>query len=122
LAPTSRAQPNALDDEERARILEILNSPEFADKSPAQVWAIQLDHGVYLGSVSTIYRVLRESHQVAERRAQASHPARVRPELVAAGPGSVWSWDITKLKGPTRGVYFDAYIVSPDIFAFTGCC
>jgi transposase InsO family protein len=109
-------QPTALDPLERDRILEILNSPGFADKSPAQVWAIQLDHGVYLGSVSTIYRVLRRSDQVKERRAQASHPARVRPELVASGPSMVWSWDITKLKGPTRGVYFDAYVMI-DIFS-----
>ena len=115
-APVTGVQPTALDAQERVRILEILNSPEFADKSPAQVWAIQLDHGVYLGSISTIYRVLRQSDQVQERRAQASHPARVRPELVAEGPSVVWSWDITKLKGPTRGVYFDAYIIM-DIFS-----
>lgn len=115
-APVAGIQPTALDLRERSRILEILNSPEFADKSPAQVWAIQLDHGLYLGSVSTIYRVLRQSDQVQERRAQASHPARVRPELVANGPNIVWSWDITKLKGPTRGVYFDAFVLM-DIFS-----
>jgi len=86
------------------------------DKSPEQVWAIQLDHGVYLGSVSTMYRVLRSDGQVRERRAQATHPARVRPELVALGPNEVWSWDITKLKGPTRGTYFDLYTIL-DIYS-----
>ena len=114
--PAVASQPNALDPNERARILEILNSPEFADKSPAQVWAIQLDHGIYLGSVSTYYRVLRQSGLVQERRAQATHPARVRPELVADSPNVVWSWDITKVKGPTRGVYFDVFVML-DIFS-----
>jgi putative transposase len=66
--------------------------------------------------VSTFYRVLRDSDEVRERRAQATHPARVRPELVATGPDQVWSWDITKLKGPTRGIYFDAYVML-DIFS-----
>ena len=94
----------------------MLNSPEFVDKSPEQVWAIQLDHGVYLGSVSTMYRILRSDGQVRERRAQATHPARVRPELVALGPNEVWSWDITKLKGPTRGTYFDLYNIM-DIYS-----
>jgi putative transposase len=109
-------QPNSLSGVERERILAVLNSPEFMDKSPEQVWAIQLDHGVYLGSVSTMYRVLRSDGQVRERRAQAAHPARVRPELVALGPNEVWSWDITKLKGPTRGTYFDLYNIM-DIYS-----
>jgi transposase InsO family protein len=86
------------------------------DKSPEQVWAVLLDRGVYLGSVSTMYRVLRSDGQVRERRAQATHPARVRPELVATGPNQVWSWDITKLKGPIRGTYFDLYLLL-DIFS-----
>jgi len=59
----------------------------------------------YLGSVSTMYRLLRAGDEVHERRAQATHPARVRPELVARRPNAVWSWDITKLKGPRRGDY-----------------
>ena len=109
-------QPNALSAGEREEILAVLNSPEFADKSPEQVWAIQLDHGVYLGSVSTMYRILRSDGQVRERRAQATHPARVRPELVAFGPNEVWSWDITKLKGPVRGTYFDLYAIL-DIYS-----
>jgi putative transposase len=109
-------QPNALGAAERAGILAVLDGERFVDKSPAQVWAVLLDEGRYLGSVSTFYRVLRSDGQVRERRAQASHPARVRPELVADGPDQVWSWDITKLKGPTRGVYFDAYVML-DIYS-----
>ena len=60
--------------------------------------------GTYLASISTMNRVLREHGQVRERRAQAAHPPRARPEPMADGPGQVWSWDITKLKGPWRGI------------------
>lgn len=109
-------QPSALAEDERAAILAALSSVEFVDKSPAQAWAVLLDQGCYLGSVSTFYRVLRSEGQVRERRAQATHPARVRPELVADGPNRVWSWDITKLRGPVRGVYFDAYVML-DIYS-----
>jgi hypothetical protein len=81
-----------------------MKSPRFADKAPRQVWALLIDEGTYLASVSTMYRLLREAGQVRERRAQAAHPARTRPELIATGPNQVWSWDITKLAGPQRGV------------------
>ena len=94
----------------------MLDSERFADKSPAQVWAILLDEGLYLASVRTMYRVLTLAEQVRERRAQAQHPPRVRPELVADGPDQVWTWDITKLKGPWRGTYFDLYLMI-DIFS-----
>lgn len=114
--PVVRVPANALGGAERAAILDVLGSEEFIDKSPAQVWAVLLDRGCYLGSVSTFYRVLRSVGPVRERRAQAQHPARVRPELVAGAPNQVWSWDITKLRGPVRGVYFDAYVML-DIFS-----
>ena len=108
--------PNALSDAERKRILQVLNSPRFCDKSVAQTWATLLDEGVYLASRSTMHRVLRACGQSRERRRQASHPARTKPELLATGPGQVWSWDITKLRGPDRGVYYDLYVVL-DIFS-----
>ena len=114
--PTPGVQPSALDEAERREILAVLASTRFIDKSPAQVWAVLLDHGRYLGSISTFYRVLRGEGQVRERRAQATHPARVCPELAADGPNQVWSWDITKLRGPNRGVYFDAYVML-DIYS-----
>ena len=91
--------PAALTAAEQAALLAVLDSERFADKSPAQVWAILLDEGLYLASVRTMYRVLTLAEQVRERRAQAAHPPRVRPELVAEGPDQVWTWDITKLKG-----------------------
>jgi transposase InsO family protein len=114
--PQAARHPAALSPAERAQLLGVLDSDRFADKSPAQAWAILLDEGAYLASVSTMYRVLRAEGQVRERRAQAAHPPRVRPELVATGPSQVWSWDITKLKGPWRGIWFDLYVML-DIFS-----
>ena len=115
--PAPRApHPAALSWGEQQALLAVLDSDRFADKSPAQVYAILLDEGIYLASIRTMYRVLALADQVRERRAQAQHPPRVRPELVADGPDQVWSWDITKLKGPWRGTYFDLYVML-DIFS-----
>ena len=97
-------------------MLAVLDSPRFADKAPRQVWALLIDEGTYLASVSTMYRLLRDAGQVRERRAQAAHPARKKPELMAAGPNEVWSWDITKLAGPRRGTYYHLYVMI-DIFS-----
>jgi putative transposase len=108
--------PNALTAAERATVLATLHHESFVDKSPAQVWATLLDEGTYLCSESTMYRILREHGGVRERRRQAVHPPRTRPELVADRPGQVWSWDITKLHGPARGVYYDLYVII-DIYS-----
>jgi putative transposase len=110
------AHPAALTRAERDQVLAVLDSERFADKSPAQAWAVLLDEGCYLCSIRTMYRILDDAGQVRERRAQAAHPPRVRPELVATGPDQVWTWDITKLKGPWRGTYFDLYAML-DIFS-----
>lgn len=110
------APPNKLADHEAHAILDVLNSPRFCDASPAQVYFTLLDEGVYLASESTFYRLLRAAGEVRERRRQATHPPRTRPELVARRPLQVWSWDITKLKGPRRGEYYDCYVVL-DIFS-----
>jgi putative transposase len=76
-----RVQPRALAAGERHAILDALHSERFADTAPAEAWAVLLDEGTYLGSVSTFYRVLREAGESRERRAQAAHPATVKPEL-----------------------------------------
>jgi len=81
-----------------------------------QIYAQLLDEGVYLCSVSTMYRVLGENTLVAERRRLARHPSQVCPELVATAPQQVYSWDITKLAGPVKGTYFDAYVMI-DIYS-----
>ena len=108
--------PAELSDAERERVLAVLDSPRFADKSVGQVWATLLDEGVYLCSQATMYRLLRERGETGERRAQAVRPAMRKPELEADGPNQVWSWDITKLKGPARGVYYLLYVII-DIFS-----
>ena len=122
--PPARATPkeprpvpkNKLSDGEVIEILDILHSPRFVDSSPAQVYFSLLDEGTYLASESSFYRILRANNENRERRPQASHPPRQRPELVARKPNMVWSWDITKLKGPKRGEYYDLYVVI-DIFS-----
>lgn len=111
-----RHQPRALTDLERQAILDQLHSPRFVDSAPAEVWATLLDEGVYLGSISTFYRVLREAGESNERRRQATHPAKVKPELVATQPNQVWSWDITKLRGPAKWTYYYLYVIL-DIFS-----
>jgi putative transposase len=111
-----RRQPRALSGTEQQAILDVLHSDRFADLAPAEVWAILLDEGVYLGSQSTFYRLLRQAGEVRERRRQATHPAKVKPELVANGPNEVWSWDITKLRGPAKWTYYYLYVIL-DIFS-----
>jgi putative transposase len=108
--------PQTLTDDERVRILALLNSPTYADLAIPQVWARELDDGRYHCSVSTMYRIARAAGQTRERRRLATHPARVRPELVATGPSQVWSWDITALKGPTKGVWYKCYVII-DIYS-----
>jgi putative transposase len=107
---------NALSGEETTELLALLRSSRFVDLAPAQVWATLLDEGRYVASISTMYRVLRANDEVRERRAQATHPTRARPELMADKPNMCWSWDITKLRGPDKGVWFDCY-VAIDIFS-----
>jgi putative transposase len=115
--PRPRPAPtNALSEAETAELLAVLRSERFCDLAPTQVWAILLDEGCYLGSISTMYRVLRAGDEVRERRAQATHPPRARPELMADKANMCWSWDITKLRGPDKGVWFDCY-VAIDIFS-----
>ncbi len=111
-----KPQPRALSQVERAQVLEVLHSERFVDLAPGEVHAILLDEGRYLCSQATMYRILGEQGQVRERRAQATHPARVKPELVAHGPNECWSWDITKLAGPAKWTYYYLYSII-DIYS-----
>jgi putative transposase len=97
-------------------ILETLDSARFADLAPGQVHAQLLDEGLYLCSVSTMYRLLRANGEVCERRRLARHPEYQKPELLATGPREVLSWDITKVRGPHKGVWF-SLLVMIDIFS-----
>ncbi len=112
----SRVPANRLSAAERLEILAVLDGPRFVDLPPVQIYATLLDEGTYLCSISTMYRVLAEHAQLVERRRVARHPARTVPELVATRPGQVYSWDMTKLAGPTKGTYFDAYVMI-DIYS-----
>ena len=109
--PAPRTSHRKLTDAEIDEVIAALNSERFCDQAPAQVWATLLDEGTYLASVSTMYRLLRDRSQVRERRAQARHPALVKPELVATAPNEVWSWDITKLAGPHKWTWFQLYTI-----------
>lgn len=108
--------PAELAPEEKERVLKELDSPRFADKSVAQAFTILLDEGCYLCSQASMHRLLRERGTAGDRRGHASHPARKKPELLAAGPSEIWSWDITKLKGPGRGDWYMLYAII-DIYS-----
>jgi putative transposase len=110
------APPNKLTEPERQHVLTVLRSEEFCDLAPAQVWARLLDDGIYLCSISTMYRLLRLTGESGERRRQRTHPARKKPELIATAPNQVWSWDITKLTGPERGIYYELFVII-DIYS-----
>ena len=106
----------ALCEAEREQILDVLAGPRFVDRAPAEVVATLLDEGHYLCSERTMYRILAADQPVRERRNQREHPQYSKPELVATAPNQTWSWDITKLLGPTKWTYFYLYVVL-DIFS-----
>jgi len=108
--------PLALSPQERSVLRETLNSERFVDTAPAAVHATLLDEGRYIGSVRTMYRLLAADGASRERRRQLVHPAYTKPELLARAPNQVWSWDITKLKGPAKWTCFHLYVII-DIFS-----
>lgn len=114
---TARApSPRALGAGERHAVLDVLHSERFVDQSPAEVHATLLEEQTYLCAPRTMYRLLADAGEVRERRDQARHPAYVKPELVATAPNQIWSWDITKLKGPVAYLYFSLYVIL-DLFS-----
>jgi putative transposase len=111
-----RPHRRALSPSERQAVLGMLHSPRFIDKSPAEAYATLLDEGTYLCSIRTMYRILAKAGEVRERRRQAKHPAYKAPELLATGSCQVWSWDITKLKGPAKWQFYSLYVIM-DIYS-----
>jgi putative transposase len=105
-----------LSDAERAYVLEVLSSERFCNMAPLEVWATLMDDKVFLCSVRTMYRILEENKAVRERRDHLRHPEYVKPELLATAPNMVWSWDITKLKGPAQLSCYHLYVIM-DIFS-----
>jgi putative transposase len=119
--PTGERRPRplpvmALTDEERQGVLAQLHAERFVDRSPAAVYATLLDEGTYLASERTMYRILAAQGETGERRAQLRHPAYARPELLATAPNQLWSWDITKLKGPAAWTLYHLYVLL-DVFS-----
>lgn len=118
--PTLAREPakpeRSLSEDERQQILDVLNCQRFEDMPPAEVYATLLDEGVYLCSIRTMYRILEANEEVRERRNQAKHAQHEKPELLARRPNELWSWDITKLKGPAKWSYFYLYVIM-DVFS-----
>jgi putative transposase len=110
------APARSLSPSERDAVLAVLRSERFVDCAPAQVWATLLDEGRYLASERTMYRLLAAGGKVRERRDQLTHPGYAKPELLAERPNEVWSWDITKLKGPAKWTHFYLYVIL-DVFS-----
>ena len=106
----------SLSDAEKEQVLLALHSERFVDIAPQEVYATLLDEGVYLCSIRTMYRILEENKEVRDRRNQARHVEYAKPELLGARPNELWSWDITKLKGPVKWSYFHLYVII-DVFS-----
>ena len=117
MPPAARPTPaRALGAEEIQAVRAVLNSQRFQDCSPAAINATLLDEGQYLCSTRTMYRVLEQDGATRERRDQLTHPQYQRTELLASAPNQLWSWDITKLRGPAKWTYFYLYVIL-DVFS-----
>lgn len=108
--------PRALGPAERQAVLDVLHEARFVDQAPAEVFATLLDEDTYVCSIRTMYRVLAANSEVRERRDQLRHPAYAAPELLATRPNELWSWDITKLLGKSKWLYFHLYVII-DVFS-----
>ena len=117
VAAARPAPARALTPPEHEAVLEVLHSERFVDVSPEETYATLLDEGTYLCSTRTMYRILEAKHGgVRERRAQLTHPAYAKPELLAERPNELWSWDVSKLKGPAKWTWFYLYVIL-DVFS-----
>ncbi len=113
--PCVRHSARRIPDAQRAEIVNVLNSESFRDMAPPEIHAVLLDSGAYLCSERTMYRLLQQCAQNVQRRQRPAGNL-VRPELLATAPNQIWSWDITKLKGPVKWTYFFLYVIM-DIFS-----
>jgi putative transposase len=116
-ARRARARPPlAFSIAEQDLLLGLLGSERFVDMAPAAMFATLLDEGQYYGSIRTMYRLLAAANQSGERRHQRIHPVYAKPELLAIAPNEVWSWDITKIRGPVKCSYYHLYVIL-DIYS-----
>lgn len=107
----SKPSPRALTAPEKETVLDLLNSERFQDQAPREIYATLLDDGLYVCHWRSMYRFLAENQQVSERRNQLVHPPAAKPELVATAPNQLWSWDITKLLGPSKHTFYYLYVM-----------
>lgn len=114
--PPCRLSPLALSSEEHDEVLDLLHENRFVDKAPREIYAALLDEKKYLCSVRTMYRILEKEGETKERRRQVFRPQYAKPEILAKAPNEVWSWDITKLKGPVKWTYYYLYVIL-DIYS-----
>ncbi len=108
---TRTVQSKALSPQEREHVKEVLASDEYVNQPPVQVYYRLLQQSIYLCSISTMHRILREAEMNGERRQQRPGCAQPVPRLQATGPNQVWSWDIAKLATQKRGEYLSLYVV-----------
>jgi putative transposase len=116
VVPARRRPARSLSEAARAHIRELLNSERFADCAPRTVWATLLDEQQYHCSWRTMYRLLAEADDVRDRRDQIRRTGYSAPELLATQPNQLWSWDITKLRGPATWTYYYLYVIL-DVFS-----
>jgi transposase InsO family protein len=113
---TRAPSPRRLDEAERKAVLDMLHDERFVDQPPPEVYATLLSEGVYLASIRTMYRLLAECGESAERRAQRTPVKHAKPSLTVTAPNQAWTWDITKLRGPLPGVFYCLYVIL-DLFS-----
>lgn len=114
--PAPRESLRRLGDHERQAVIEVLHEPGFADQPPAQIHAALLSRGIYLASLRTWHRILASLGEAGERRHQRPPCPAPVPRLTAVGVNQVWTWDITKLAGPTKGIFYALYVMI-DLFS-----
>ena len=114
---TERPTPkNKLREEEREKVIEVVNSPKFADLPPCKIVPSLADGGKYIASESTFYRILKEEKMSVHRNRSKEPVKREAPSHTATGPNQVWTWDITWLNASIKGQYFKLYMIV-DIFS-----
>ena len=115
-AKPQRHSARALSGSEQSTVLACLHEERFQDCSPAQVYAALLDEGRFHCSIRTMYRLLETHGESRERRDQLTHPPYQKPELLATAANQLWSWDITKLRGPVKWTCYHLYVIL-DVFS-----
>ena len=118
LRPQRQYTPaHALSEVERAEVLSVANSAEFADLPPSQIVPRLADQGRYLASESTFFRILKAAKQLTHRRSERPSQSRTKPKaLCATAPNQLYSWDITYLPAAIKGRFYYLYLFL-DIFS-----